>query len=72
MTHFPFLKFIAIDGLAILISVPTQVLLANHFGEHILGIIKKFKLVLFSVIALVALYFLFKKAREVLRKRKHA
>jgi membrane protein DedA with SNARE-associated domain len=43
MSHFSFLAFLLVDGLAVLISVPTQILLVYHFGEPILGTLYKFK-----------------------------
>lgn len=50
-------KFALIDGVAVMISVPTQVLLLAHYGEPILKVLKQFKLVVLGVIgvALIAL-----------------
>lgn len=61
---FPVWKFAAIDGAAALISVPTQIFLIAYYGESILGALKQFKIVLFSVLALIALYFIFQKIRQ--------
>jgi membrane protein DedA with SNARE-associated domain len=44
MSPLPLWKFIAVDGFAALISVPTQVLLIYHYGEPILAALHKFKI----------------------------
>ena len=44
MSPLPSWKFAAVDGLAGLISVPTQVLLIYYYGEEILKVIHKFKI----------------------------
>jgi membrane protein DedA with SNARE-associated domain len=46
-------KFLLVDGFAALISVPSQVLLVAYFGEEILSSFKQFKIVFFSVIAIL-------------------
>ncbi len=52
-------QFVAVDGLAALVSVPTQVILIASFGDKILGNLKEAKLVLFAIIAvLVGIFFL--------------
>lgn len=62
----PFLVFLAVDGFAVIISVPTQVLLIAYYGEEILWFLKTFKVfVLFAVISGLTIYFL----RVWLRKR---
>ena len=57
-------QFFLVDGLAALVSVPTQVLLISHFGEQILGSIKEFKVYLFSALGLLILVILVKKYWE--------
>lgn len=64
MMRYPAWKFLAIDGVAALISVPTQIYLLAHYGETILTKLKQFKLVLLAVLALVLIYFLIKKVRQ--------
>ena len=62
------IKFVAVDGAAALISVPTQVLLVAYFGEEILIYFKQFKIVLLSLLAValgVFLYRRYKKKAEV-------
>ncbi|MBO9665615.1 MAG: DedA family protein [Bdellovibrio sp.] len=72
MLHFPVWKFLLIDGLAALISVPTQIYLLAHYGEPILMKLRQFKLVVFAIIGLLLIYFLFKKIREKMMNKKTA
>ena len=62
-------KFLAIDGIAALISVPTQIYLLAHYGEPILQKLRQFKIVLFSVMGVLLLYFIVKKIVEKVRAR---
>lgn len=64
MMQYPAWKFIVIDGVAALISVPTQIYLLAQYGEPILNKLRQFKMVLLVVLALVAVYFLIKKVRQ--------
>lgn len=64
MLQYPAWKFLTIDGIAALISVPTQIYLLAHYGEPILNKLRQFKMVLLIVIAVVAVYFLIKKLRQ--------
>lgn len=68
---FPLWKFLVIDGFAALISVPTQILLISMYGESILGVLKEIKLVIFSALALLIVYFLYKKWIEKKRSIKN-
>ncbi len=61
MLKFPMWKFAVIDGVAALISVPTQILLLAHYGETILKFLKQFKLVVLAILLVVLLVFLYKK-----------
>jgi membrane protein DedA with SNARE-associated domain len=61
MLKFPLWKFLVIDGVAALISVPTQILLLAYYGETILKFIKQFKIILLVLLVIVVLYFLYKK-----------
>jgi membrane protein DedA with SNARE-associated domain len=72
MLHFPVWKFLVIDGLAALISVPTQIYLLAHYGEPILMKLRQFKLVVFAIIGLLLVYFLVKKIREKMMNKKTA
>ena len=63
MLKFPAWKFAAIDGIAAMISVPTQILLLAFYGEPILKFLKQFKIVLLILLLGVGIYFLVKKLR---------
>ncbi len=63
MMKFPIWKFLVIDGLAALISVPTQIYLLAHYGEPILNKLRQFKFVVFGVIAVILLYLLFRRLK---------
>ncbi len=59
MGGLPLWKFLLVDGIAALISVPTQVILVANYGETILDFIKQVKVILFSLIIFgVFIYFL--------------
>ena len=64
MLHYPAWKFLLIDGMAALISVPTQIYLLAHYGEPILMKLRQFKLVVFAIIGILLVYFLVKKLRD--------
>lgn len=57
----PLWKFMLIDGIAALFSVPTQVYFVATYGDVILGKFKEFKLILFSVLAVVFVIWLLRK-----------
>lgn len=59
-------KFFLVDGLAALVSVPTQVALIAYFGETILGSIQKLK---FIAIGLLAVFVIFHLVRRYLKQR---
>ena len=61
MLKFPIWKFALIDGIAALISVPTQILLLAHYGETILGFLKQFKIVVLCLLVVATLVFVYKK-----------
>ena len=67
MLKFPIWKFMLIDGLAALISVPVQIYLLAHYGEPILVKLRQFKLVVLAIIVIVVVYFLIKKIRDKYR-----
>ncbi|MES3038256.1 MAG: DedA family protein [Bdellovibrionota bacterium] len=58
-------KFLAIDGLAALISVPTQIYLLAWYGESVLEKFKEFKIALFSIFGLVIIFLV---VRKILKK----
>jgi membrane protein DedA with SNARE-associated domain len=58
-------QFLAVDGFAALVSVPTQVILVAFYGEIITSKFKEFKIILFSLLAIVAIvYFVRKKLQK--------
>lgn len=57
----PLWKFVAIDGTAALLSVPTQVLLVAFYGEVILAKMREFKLILAGIIGVVIVLWLLRK-----------
>ncbi len=61
MLGVPTWKFLAIDGTAALLSVPTQIILIGYYGDVILGNFKNVKIVMAALLVLVGLWFLFKK-----------
>lgn len=65
-------KFAMVDSVAVLISVPTQVLLLAYYGEHILGALKQFKTVVLAVIGLLLMAFLAIKLREYFTQKRHS
>lgn len=56
-----FWKFLAIDGLAALISVPTQVYFVATYGEIILDKMAEFKMYVLTLLALAAVVWLVRK-----------
>lgn len=58
MLGLSYTKFIFFDGLAAVISVPTQILLIAHFGEYIIKYFQRGKVVIFSLIGVGIVVFL--------------
>lgn len=61
MLNFSAWQFVLVDGLAAVISVPTQILLIYHFGEPILTAMHKFKIIFIGIIAAIVLLWLLRK-----------
>lgn len=62
-------KFLATDGIAALLTVPTQVLLLAFYGDQILATIKQFKIVFISCLLLgILLWLLYKLKVKYLDK----
>jgi membrane protein DedA with SNARE-associated domain len=73
MMGLPFWKFALVDGGAALLSVPTQIWFVATYGEEILGVIKQFKLIVLSLIAIGLLVYFARRfylAREKANKVK--
>ena len=66
----PLWKFCAVDGLAALISVPTQVYFVATYGGEVLKHLKEFKIILVSVLGVVLIVWLIR--RFYLKKFKKA
>lgn len=60
----PMWKFMLIDGLAAVVSVPTQVYIVATYGELILEKIREFKIVAASVLGIVLLIWIIKKVYQ--------
>lgn len=67
MLKFSAWKFAMIDGLAALISVPTQIYLLAFYGKEILVYFSKFKIIVFSLLAIGLVIYLLRKLQT--RKR---
>lgn len=63
----PLWKFVLVDGLAALLSVPTQVYLVAEYGDVVLSKLKEFKISLFIVIFLIICAY---ALRRVIQKNK--
>lgn len=64
MVKFPAWKFALVDGIAALISVPTQILILAHYGEDILGVLRKFKFVVLGLCLIALVIFVYSKWRQ--------
>jgi membrane protein DedA with SNARE-associated domain len=53
----PARKFLAIDGFAALISVPTQVYLVGFYGKEIIDLIKKYQLWVIALLLIAGLWY---------------
>lgn len=65
MMGLPLWKFIAVDGTAALLSVPTQVWAVATYGDHILAYFKQIKIVLLILLLLTIIYFLIRRTAFV-------
>jgi membrane protein DedA with SNARE-associated domain len=55
--------FLAVDGAAALVSVPTQVILMGFWGQEVLAVLKDVKLVIFGIFAAAVVVLLFRRWR---------
>lgn len=69
MSHFSKYYFVLVDGVAALISVPTQILLIYYYGEPILKTMSKFKIGILVILGSVGLFFLIRKLLHSRMKR---
>lgn len=63
MLGLPKWKFIAVDGTAALLTVPTQVLLVAHYGKEIMEYFSQFKMVLIALAAIGLVVWFIRKRR---------
>jgi membrane protein DedA with SNARE-associated domain len=64
----PTWKFIAVDGAAALLTVPTQIILLGIYGDVILENFKVVKIVILAVLAIFVLWLLIKKLPQLRRR----
>lgn len=64
MTKISWRKFFLVDGAAVILSVPTQVILVAMYGETIIGIIKKVNQGIFKIIIVAVLAFIIYKVYQ--------
>jgi membrane protein DedA with SNARE-associated domain len=53
--------FILVDGVAALLTVPTQVMLMAYFGEQVLSLLKDIKITLLVIISVIFIVFIAKR-----------
>ena len=70
MVGLPQWKFLLVDSIAVLISVPTQVLLVAFYGDTILAHIKQFKVTILVILLLIGIYFILRKTTLLSRLRR--
>ena len=63
----PYSQFIIVDGLAVLITVPTQVLLISFLGHKIIEHLKVFSIVIGATLIVFIGVFLFRKFSDIKR-----
>ena len=66
----PLWQFIMVDGLAALVSVPTQVIAVAFYGEVILAKLKEFKLILAGIVGVVVLFWLLKRLYRMIKYKR--
>lgn len=71
LLHVPFRKFIAIDGIAAAISVPTQVLLVGYYGREIIHVIKTYQPWIIAALAIGVLIHFRKKIAALIAEYRH-
>ena len=66
----PLWQFLLVDGIAALISVPTQVIAVAFYGEVILAKLREFKLILVAVIGALVLIYLLKRLYKYIQMKR--
>jgi membrane protein DedA with SNARE-associated domain len=72
MSKFSFMSFMAVDLFAVMISVPTQVLIVDHFGEEIISTLYRFKIYVAVVLGALAILWGAKKIWQKIREYRRA
>jgi membrane protein DedA with SNARE-associated domain len=68
----PLWKFMTVDGIAALVSVPTQVILVAFYGDVILEKFKEFKLILLGIIGTIVVVWLLNRLYHFIQGRRAA
>ena len=61
----PYSQFIIVDGLAVLILVPTQVLIVSYWGHKIIENLKTTSVLMAMIIVVFVTIFVFRKLKEI-------
>lgn len=69
MTGVPISKFIAVDGTAALLTVPTQIILIGYYGETVMKHLKEIKFIFLGGITLFLIYIIFNWVRRRLQPK---
>ncbi len=64
MVGIPVWKFAAVDAIAVLISVPTQIYVFSKYGREILETMQKYKLIVLAVLVVIGIAYFIKKYRQ--------
>jgi membrane protein DedA with SNARE-associated domain len=71
-SKFSVVAFMAVDFLAVMISVPTQVLIVDHFGEEIIGTIYRFKMYVAIAIGVLLVLWVVRKGLQKVHEHRRA
>lgn len=58
-------KFILVDSIVILVTIPTQVFLISFFGEDIIDFMKRYKLYILAAIVLILGYIVYRVSKTI-------
>jgi len=70
MSGISYSKFLLIDGIAALVSVPTQIFLVAHYGEDIIKQVKRFNAAIGIIVAIILIVFITRKIIQHRRMKK--
>ncbi len=63
------IKFFLVDGLIVLLTVPTQIYLIATYGHVVIDFMKKWKFLVMSILALILVYVLVKAYLQITKKK---